>query len=81
MIIEIGEFGEMVLKDVFGGIVMETPDGEYLRVWMRDGGYEISYGGRVYTLRDNNVEELTGHSGALVDVGMSGKVGDNDADN
>lgn len=42
MKIEVGENGDLVLKEVFNGVIFETDDGEFLGVAMRDDGFEIA---------------------------------------
>jgi len=42
MKIEIGEDGELRLKNVFNSVVFETKEGKELVVCMRDGAFEIA---------------------------------------
>ena len=41
MKIEVGEGRELVLRDVYNGIMFITNDGQKLSICMRDGGFEI----------------------------------------
>lgn len=66
---------DMRVRKAYVGLIMETEEGEELGICMRDGGYELQYGGKLVRLvggkvseyvlyRDNgdsNVGNCTGH--------------------
>jgi len=54
MKIEVGEEGELRLKNVFNSIVFETEEGEELVVCMRDGAFEIAILDRTAKSKDNS---------------------------
>lgn len=65
---------EVIITEAFSGVGFRTEEGETLGVCMRDGGFEINYGGWWYRLRDNHVDPL-GRSVADTTVdGWSGGV-------
>ena len=43
MKIEVGENNNIILKEVYNSVILETSDGEKLAVCMRDSGFEIDY--------------------------------------
>lgn len=55
----VDDSGSVALKKVFSGIGFLSPAGEKLGVCMRDGGFEINYGGSWYRLNGGIVEKLT----------------------
>jgi len=57
MKIEIGEYGTFVLKEVYNGVVFETPE-EELSLCMRDGGFEIIYDGEIYSIGNGEIRKL-----------------------
>ena len=59
MKIEVGEYREIVLKEVFSGVLFESRDMEHLGVCMRDTGFEITYHGEVYSFQQGCVTNLT----------------------
>ena len=42
MRIDVNEAGELVLTEVFGGVLMTQPDGNSLGICMRDDTFEIN---------------------------------------
>jgi hypothetical protein len=48
MKIETNEQSEIILKEVFSGIGLESPSGEKFSICMRDSGFEFNYGGKWY---------------------------------
>lgn len=42
------------LQNIYSGVGFLSPDGEELGLCMRDGGYEITYNGKVYELKGGN---------------------------
>lgn len=57
MKIETTEHGDIVLKEVFGELILETASGEKLIVCMRDSGFEFSYGGKCYSAQEGQVND------------------------
>lgn len=49
MRIETNDKGEIILKEVYSGIGLETSDGEYMGICMRDTGFEFNYNGTWYS--------------------------------
>lgn len=58
MKVEVGDNSEIVLKEVFNGIGLETPDGETMGIAMRDGGFEFNYGGSWYSAKEGVIQKL-----------------------
>lgn len=56
--IEVNEKGEIILKDVFNGVGLETSDGEHFGICMRDTGFEFNYGGQWYEAKNGKVNVL-----------------------
>lgn len=50
--------GEIILQEVYDGVGFETKDGEELAISMRDGGYEINYQDKWYSLQNGEVSPL-----------------------
>jgi len=50
MKIEVGENREIVLKDVYTGVLLVSPDKEEMGICMRDGGFEVDFGGIHYSM-------------------------------
>lgn len=49
--------GIIVLKELFAGVMLETPTGDALGLRMKeDGGFEVVYGDKVYRLRDGRIK-------------------------
>jgi len=58
MKVEISEDGELVLKEVFNSICLETSDGERMAISMRDSGFEFCYQGIWYSAKKSVVSEI-----------------------
>ena len=43
MKIEVGEHGEIILKEVFSGVCLETQEGNRMNICMRDNGFEYNF--------------------------------------
>ena len=54
----VDDTGTITLKKVFNGIGFITPAGQVMGVCMRDGGYEINFGGKWYRANDGKIEPL-----------------------
>jgi len=67
MKIETNEKSEIILKEVFSGIGLETPSGETLNICMRDGGFEFSYGNKWHRAVGGKIEVL----GCIKPCGMN----------
>lgn len=48
MKIDTNEKGLIILKEVYRGVVLETNDGEYMTICMRDTGFDFTYEGNCY---------------------------------
>lgn len=59
MKIEVGENHEIVLKEVFSGVLLESINKEQIGVCMRDSGFEVTYNGDVYSFQQGTVTNLT----------------------
>lgn len=58
MEIEINENREIVLKKVYNGIKLETSDGEFMGICMRDTGFEFNYNGIWYEAKSGILDIL-----------------------
>ena len=58
MKLEINENREIVLKEVFSGVLLETTDGEYMGICMRDTGFEFNYNGDWYSAQNGRIKEI-----------------------
>jgi len=56
MKIETNEKGEIILKEVYSGVGLETSDGEFIGICMRDSGFEFNYEGNSYSAQKGNIE-------------------------
>ena len=54
----VDETGTITLKKVFNGIGFITPAGQVMGVCMRDGGFEINFGGQWYRANEGKIEPL-----------------------
>ncbi len=59
MKIEVDNNRQIVLKEVFSGVLLETRDKEQLGICMRDTGFEITYGDEIYSFQQGTVTNLT----------------------
>lgn len=58
MKLTVNEQSEIILKEVYNGIGLESNDGEQFGICMRDTGFEFSYGGKWYEAKNGKVEVL-----------------------
>ncbi len=58
MKIEVDENREIVLKDVYLGIGLETKEKEFFAICMRDGGFEFTYAGKHYSANNGIITEF-----------------------
>jgi hypothetical protein len=63
MKIDVNKDGNIRLQEVFSGVLLETSDGEFLGVCMRDSGFEVNYNGRWYSMKEGLVVEMGGREG------------------
>lgn len=49
---------EIILKEVFNGVGLETDDGESFGICMRDSGFEFNYGGVWWEAKNGRVNKL-----------------------
>jgi hypothetical protein len=60
MRVETNDKGEIVLKEVYSGVLLQTSYiGENFGICMRDGGFEFNYGGQWYQAKGGVVSEMT----------------------
>lgn len=59
MKLSVNERGTIELKEVFNPIKLITNENEELIISMRDSGFEINYQGLNYSLKENEVKEMT----------------------
>jgi len=57
MKIEVGENSEIIVKEVYNGITLETNSKEKIFICMRDSGFEVNYGGKNYNFKNGEVEQ------------------------
>ena len=62
MKIRVGEFGELILEEVFNSITLKTEHEEFA-VCMRDSGFEFRYLDKWYEAKDGQLRELIGSAG------------------
>ena len=55
MKIEANDKGEIILKEVYSGVGLETRDGEFMGICMRDTGFEFTYQGKNYSAQNGVV--------------------------
>lgn len=58
MKIEVNDKGDIILKEVYSGIGLETKDGEFIGICMRDSGFEFNYNGVWYEAKDNKITKM-----------------------
>ncbi len=61
MRIETGEHGEMVLKEIFGGITLISASGEKLHICMKDSGFEFMYSNQFFECKRGEVIQHITH--------------------
>lgn len=59
MNLSVNERGTIELKEVFNPIKLVSQENEELIVSMRDGGFEINYQNKNYSLKGNELKEMT----------------------
>ena len=57
MKIEVNEDGNLVLKEVYNSVSLETNSGEVIHICMRDSGFEFKYEGKWYEAKHGFVIE------------------------
>ena len=62
MKIEVGENREIVLKEVFNGVLLESRDKEQFGICMRDTGFEFQYNGIWYEAKNGILKEMSSHN-------------------
>lgn len=58
MKISVDEHRNILLEEVFNGIVLLSTNKEHFGICMSDGGYEFHYGGKWYSAKDGKIKEL-----------------------
>lgn len=58
MRIEVDAENEIVLKEVYSGVGLETRDGEKFGICMRDSGFEFQYAGKWYEAKNGELKQL-----------------------
>lgn len=58
MKIEVDDHREIVLKEVYLGVTLESNDKEILSICMRDSGFEFTYEGVLYSAQKGVVKEV-----------------------
>ena len=58
MKIEVNEKREIILKEVFSGVGLETRDGEFIGICMRDSGFEFTYQGVLYSAQKGVIKKM-----------------------
>ncbi len=58
MKIEVNEDGNIVLKEVYTGVGLESNDGESFGICMRDSGFEFNYEGTRYEAKNGIVKKM-----------------------
>tara|TARA_Y100000296_G_scaffold36942_1_gene42774 strand:+ start:203 stop:397 length:195 start_codon:yes stop_codon:yes gene_type:complete len=58
MRITVNEKYEIILKEVYSGVGLESNDGEFFGICMRDSGFEFTYEGEDYSAQKGIIEHL-----------------------
>jgi len=58
MEITTNEKGETILKEVYSGVGLETIYGEFMRICMRDSGFEFNYQGKCYEAKKGKIRRM-----------------------
>ena len=66
MKIEVDENREIVLKEVYTGVGLESNDKEFFGICMRDSGFEFTYEGQSYSAQKGIIKKL-GEDKPIVD--------------
>jgi len=59
MKIEVNENREIVLKEVYTGVGLESNDKEFFGICMRDSGFEFTYEGQKYLAQKGVIKKLS----------------------
>lgn len=58
MRVEVNETGNIILKEVYNGIGLESNNGETFDICMRDTGFEFNYDGTWYSAQKGVIKEI-----------------------
>lgn len=58
MKIEVNENREIILKEVYTGVGLESNDKEFFGICMRDSGFEFTYEGQNYSAQKGVIKKL-----------------------
>jgi hypothetical protein len=58
MKITVNEKNEIILKEVYSGVGLESNDGEFFGICMRDSGFEFTYEGEDYSAYNGKIKHL-----------------------
>ena len=58
MKIEVNEEREIILKEVFSGVGLESPSGEEFGICMRDSGFEFNYADEWWEAKNGKIKRL-----------------------
>lgn len=58
MKVTVNEKSEIILKEVYNSIVLESDAGEELSICMRDSGFEFLYGHEMYEAKNGNLHKM-----------------------
>lgn len=58
MKIEVNENREIILKEVYTGVGLESNDKEFFGICMRDSGFEFIYEGQNYSAKKGIINKL-----------------------
>lgn len=58
MKIEVNDKKEIILKEVYSGVGLETIEGEFMGICMRDTGFEFNYNGTWYEAKEGIIRKL-----------------------
>lgn len=59
MKIETNEKGEIILKEVYFGVGLESDEKEFFSICMRDTGFEFNYNGEKYEAKKGIIKKLS----------------------
>ncbi len=57
MRVEVDEYGNLILKEIYSSVILKT-ESEELAICMRDGGFEFRYMNQWYTAIGNKVTRV-----------------------
>ena len=58
MKIEVDDFGDIVLTEVYNTVHLITSENEQISICMRDSGFEFWYEGKKYSAQKGEIKEL-----------------------